>query len=650
MSLRHFSLRAQLNCIILFVLILSFIGSVWININNTQQFLSGQLKSHAQDTATSLGLSLSDPVLHQETLVVETTINAIFDRGFYHHIVLEDVNGKVLYERINENQPEQVPAWFIGLFELKAPEQKSMIDTGWTIGGVLKVQSHTGGAYAELWENANDFSYATLVIFALALLLSYLILEQVYKPINAISSQAIAVQNREFILIKKLPRAKELYNFVVAMNQMVSNIKNTFEELTAAAENTRKQAYIDVQTGIPNRRAFNDLLDALLISSENHRGHIAMLRITGLAQLNQQQGYIAGDTLLANLIKHINKEVEGTKGFKLFRISGSELCFFVKNQRDEELQSLVLKLVKEFTRHIEIAKENKIALGLIPFNSNDDAAHILYQLDRATNTALEQSTGYYIAKEQIKSEEKQESAGSFKAKVIEVLANPTLSIQLRGQKSESYTVRHAFATELFASFVYNGEQLNTGDVFATASKFDLTAELDLAILQKVISTSADLFKGDEKIAISLSRLTFTNPDSMQKIINIIKQSGLAKNLVIGLTEATVISGINEASKQIELLTALGCTICINRFGSSIESLKYLMEVRPDYVKLETAYTRNIDNKQSNIQIVADFVRMAHGLNISVIAQCVETEQELCTLKSLNIDSALGYIIDEPKYF
>ncbi|MCP4322659.1 MAG: EAL domain-containing protein [Alteromonadales bacterium] len=648
MSVKNFSLRAQLNCVIVFVLLLSFLGSVWINIFNTQHFLSKQLESHAQDTATSLGLSLSDPMLEKEKLVIEATINAIFDRGFYHHITLEDTKGGVIYKRVNDNQPEQVPTWFINLFELTAPEQKSLVDTGWTIGGILKVQSHTGFAYAQLWKSANDMSHAMLFIFVLALLFGYIVLQQVYKPINAISLQADAVQNRQFVLIEKLPRAIELRNFVVAMNQMISNIKATFEELTLAAENTRKEAYIDTQTGIANRRAFNDIVDALLAPSVNHRGHIAMVRVTGLALLNQHQGYIVGDKLLANLIKSIIKEVEGTKGFKLCRISGSELCFFVKNQRHSELQALAIKLVKQFNRHIEVCKENKIALGVVPFTYKDDFTQIMYQLDRATNNSLESSVGYYIETEQRPSGEIQESASSFKTKIEGVLATPDKSIQLKGQKSNRLSDREAFAVELFASFTYQGEQLNTGDLFATASQFDLTAELDLAILQKALTLCPNIVAENEKIAVNLSRLTFTNGEAMQKIITIIKQSSYADQLVIGLTEASVVAGVDEASDQLAQLTELGSAICINRFGSSIESLKYLMQVRPDFVKLETAYTRNIDSKENNAQLVASFVHMAHGLNIPVVAQCVETEEELATLKSLNIDSVLGYAIEKPK--
>ncbi len=73
-----------------------------------------------------------------------------------------------------------------------------------------------------------------------------------------------------------------------------------------------------------------------------------------------------------------------------------------------------------------------------------------------------------------------------------------------------------------------------------------------------------------------------------------------------------------------------------------------MQVRSYFVKLETAYTRNIDSKEHNAQLVASFVHMAHGLNIPVVAQCVETKQELATLKTLNIDCELGYAIEKPE--
>lgn len=639
------TLRAQLNGVIISVLMLSFIGSVWINITNTQYFLNAQLSSHAQDTATSLGLSLSEPIFNNETIVVEATINAIFDRGFYQHITLESIDHKVIYQRVINNQPEQVPGWFINLFPLNAPEQKTMIDTGWTVGGILKVQSNTGLAYAQLWKSTNDITHATLVIFFFALFLAYLFLQKMYRPINAISLQAAAVQRREFVMIEQIPHALELRNFVLAMNKMVSNIKNTFDELTEDAAKTHRVAYIDQQTGIENRRAFMDAMDAMLADSADNRGYIVMARLTELSALNKKQGYQAGDNLVNQVIKQIKILSEADRDIKLYRISGSEFCLFVENYQFKKVQQMVGNLIKQINLKIECNDDKQVVFGGINFNSGDRFSDLMYELDTATNTARDKVEGFYIKRN--KQRGSNTNIGNLKVVLDEILMKPVSHIRLNAQSVLACSDRQVFDSEIFAAFEYQGKDINTGDLFAIASQYQQTGLLDLTIIKLIVELcSDDVLKG-KQVAINLSRLTLTDSSSMDKIFTVIQQSKLGKALTIGFPESAILGNVDKSQIFIEKLRNEGCLICINRFGSSIESLQYLMEIRPDQVKLSPAFTRNIDQKESNGQMVGAFVRMAHGLDITVIAQCVETEQELQMLKDLNIDALLGYVIDKP---
>lgn len=643
--MKRWTLKSQLNGSILFILLLSFLGSVWINVVNTQAFLNAQLSSHAQDTATSLGLSLREPIANNEKALTEATINAIFDRGFYQHILLQDPYGKTLYKRENLNQPEQVPEWFIELFKLSAPEKQSMIDTGWTIGGVLKVQSHTGTAYAQLWQSAFDFSYMTLFIFFVALFLGYLVLQQVYKPIQAISLQASAITNRDFVLIEKLPRASELHQFVSAMNKMVSSIQATFQELTDAAEKTRREAYIDAQTGIANRRAFNDSLQALLSESEQQRGYLLLVRLAGLAQYNREHGYSAGDHLIERVVKLLQEEVKSQLEVSLFRISGAELACILSHQGNSRLVTFCESLQKQFQRHLNLESYLSISTAAVPFQSGQPIATVMYQLDTAINAAQQSSTGYSITQLQ-KNSSVLTSATAFKSVIESIIANPEQSISINTQRTETNTQRLTYGLELFAAFTDNEIRLNTGDVFAMANQFELSAQLDIAIVKKVLNGFLSIHKANQKVLINLTKATFVNEQAMQNIVELLKNSGLAKHIVIGLTESAVLtSADNEITN---MLNQTGCQICINRFGSSIESLTYLMKVRPSFVKLDSAFTREIDNKPENQQLVGEFVRLAHGLDIGVVAQCVENEHELTCLQALNVDAMQGYCIEKPQ--
>ncbi len=140
------SLSKQMIIFIASMLVIVLLGTFLLNLNNTRSFLEAQLQSHAQDTATSLGLSLSSVADPEDPSSMETMINAVFDRGYYSHITLIDVDEQLIYERANPQEIEGIPQWFIQLISIKAPDATALIQSGWIPVGTLTVQSHPGYA------------------------------------------------------------------------------------------------------------------------------------------------------------------------------------------------------------------------------------------------------------------------------------------------------------------------------------------------------------------------------------------------------------------------------------------------------------------------------------------------------------------------
>ena len=147
------TLYRQLAVSIIILFAVGFIGTTMISTGNLHSFLESQLKTHAQDTATSLGLSLS-PHMHQQDLpIINLMIDAIFDRGYFQSIQLVDIDGNILVVRTRENYKEPVPDWFIRLVSLPTPRAEATVMSGWKQAGSIHVVSHPGLAYQELWSN-----------------------------------------------------------------------------------------------------------------------------------------------------------------------------------------------------------------------------------------------------------------------------------------------------------------------------------------------------------------------------------------------------------------------------------------------------------------------------------------------------------------
>ena len=150
------TLYRQLVVIIISLFTACFLVSVTISTGNLRSFLGEQLASHAQDTATSLGLSLSPYMQRNDTAVMNSMVDAIFDRGYYRTISVIAVNGKPLIERSNPATSEDVPSWFIDYIDLQLPTAKAMVMSGWKQAATVVVASHPGYAYQELWENCRQ--------------------------------------------------------------------------------------------------------------------------------------------------------------------------------------------------------------------------------------------------------------------------------------------------------------------------------------------------------------------------------------------------------------------------------------------------------------------------------------------------------------
>ena len=125
------TLYRQLGIFTLVLFFMLFTGTWLVKLESTRSFLIDQLESHAQDTATSLGISISQHSGEIDIPAVESMINAVFDRGYYRIVRYTDAQGDVLVDRALDITIENVPQWFIRLIPLKTPEATANVMAGW---------------------------------------------------------------------------------------------------------------------------------------------------------------------------------------------------------------------------------------------------------------------------------------------------------------------------------------------------------------------------------------------------------------------------------------------------------------------------------------------------------------------------------------
>ena len=643
------SMTRQLLLVILALFLTLFAGTFYISVNNVRHFLNEQLETHAQDTATSLGLSLSPYMAKRDMATLGRMIDAINDSGYYKAIELESVDGEMLIERHNDTQFREVPNWFVDLVPLETPVASAVVMAGWKQAGQVRVSSHPGYAYAELWRNTVQTFQFFVVASLTALLLGLLALRYILRPLNAMEKQAEAICRQEYTVQDKVPRARELRHAVEAMNRMVLKIQDTFRDHAALADTLRQQAWLDSLTGLGNRRYFDEQLKLLVNSDEEfHHGGLLLIELHDLAGYNQRHGYEAGDRLLKTFAEILRASCDSNRERLVARLSGADFAILAPNSHSNELAALAETLSQSLLEiHTSgLADSDEIAcIGVTSGMPGDTPDQLLSRADLALRQS--QARGHN-AWSQVSGEESApaRSATDWRRLLEQTLANQNVQLVTQPANSTREDTGILHQEVLLRIPAGDGELLPAGAFFPMAEQFGLARELDkLAITTLMQNPPGD---ANPVYAVNISCGALHDSSFLDWLYQTLENhTALAGRLVFEFPEFAVVSDLDAARSATARLHALGYPCGLDHFGRGFTSFSYLCSLRLQYVKIDGVYIRNIQDNPDNRFFVQALTRTLHGIDIQVIAENVESEAERTALEALQVDGIQGHLTGKP---
>lgn len=626
------SLKTQVYGLLLLLACLTFFGRLYVNAQSTKTYFQEQMSSHAQDAATSLGLSIS-PYMDEENLVIaETMIAAIFDSGYYASIEFRNINNQVVIERKNPNTLVDVPNWFIKLIPLTAPTKTSEVNSGWQIAGTLYVTSHAGVSYQKMWENLKRSFIGSTLVILLCFVIAYFILKAVFKPLNLLEAQALAVSKKQFTVNNKIPFTTELRSVTTAMNKMVTNLEKTFNNLTEQSERLNNEVYLDPLTGLGNRKAFDSHFNNTLMQL-NDRDHytICMFTLPSLQQVNNDLGYQEGDAYVQGAVTAISNVLFNLPEHKLFRLAGGTFIatlHYPSFAIEDELAPLQMLNSHGDTRY----SQGFITFTHCEFNNQDKLSTLLSKLDTATTVNQQQVQSGFSSNSGF-------SVTKWREIIDSIITNADIEFSFQPIKAKQGDLNAEYF-EIFSQFIYQGERISNVELFAMAERLGKTLELDKKLIKSFVQIKES--HRDRVFALNLSRDTITNTNFI-KWLNALCQAHpvLTTNLLFEVKESSLINNVNLASEHIDVLKQLNIGVCIEHFGTSSASFKYLKGLDVEYVKLDASFTNELNENPQSEFFVSTVATICHGFGIKVIGCQIESQSVMEKLQLLGFDGYQG---------
>ena len=444
--------------------------------------------------------------------------------------------------------------------------------------------------------------------------------------------------------------AEEDVDFV----QAVAHVLGQAFERRAETERLRRQSLVDVSTGLPNRQSFADRVDAALrVMQPGGSVAVVLLDLDRFSLINNTLGERAGNDVLLALIPRLRERLG--EGDALARVSAGR--FAVLRQAEGEILEMgaaarsLLDAVEKpiLVDHSELRVT--ASTGVAVAAERVSAADLIRDAEAALHRAKERGGArVQVFDDAIRSELiervriEHELRRALATEELLVYYQPVFSLQDRRVVSMEALIRWQHPAW---GLVLPGRFLSI------AEDSELIGALGRRILREACHEQA-LWAADypdrraPTVAVNVAPWELTQRGFAGEIAEALEYAGIAPNrLVLEITERTLLEEPTETARTLDELRALGVRMYLDDFGTGYSSLSYLKRFAVDGLKLDGAFVADLPTDQQMQSIVEAIIGVAQALGLHVIAEGVETEEQVTVLQALGCDVAQGYLFARP---
>lgn len=429
----------------------------------------------------------------------------------------------------------------------------------------------------------------------------------------------------------------------------------THEDVTNRRQTESRMAhmaYHDGLTDLPNRAAFLQALNQMIEACEGTDEEFAVLCVDldGLKEVNDVFGHALGDKLLIEVAQRFQ---DTASGGLVARLSGDEFGLIIDGKQPDAGLALAQQLGEALAPEFHIdgrAVRAGITTGMSIFPHNGpDGASLLANAGAALFRAKQKSRGT-ISLYQPEMDQQIRDRRVLHQDLSKAIKNGELSLafQPQGIARNSVAESEIIGFEALARWQHPVRgQVSPAEFIPIAEESGLIVEMGEWILRQVCREAASWPK-PLQVAVNLSPAQFMHGDVVGLVHSILIETGLAPGrLELEITEGVLIEDFDRGLALLRRLKALGVRISMDDFGSGYSSLSYLQAFPFDKIKIDRAFIINLGRNPQSAAIVRAVIDLGHGLEMSIIAEGVETIDQLTFLAREGCDGVQGYLLGKP---
>jgi len=420
-------------------------------------------------------------------------------------------------------------------------------------------------------------------------------------------------------------------------------------------KNLEHQAFHDSLTGLPNRALLLDRIEQTIIHAKRNLSLLAILflDLDNFKQINDSFGHSIGDTVLISISARLKKVLRESD--TIARLGGDEFIILLSEiEKIEEIDEITAKIFDSIRQPLvikgsELFVTTSIGVSVFP-NDGTTPEIMLRNADAAMYRAKEKgrnSYEYYTGDMTGKALEKVQMI----ANLNRALENDELEVYYQPQ----YDIQKKQLVGLEALIRWNHADLG----FIAPEKFLPAAEesgLIVSLDRWVMHTSLHQMKAWSDAGLVLGRLSLNLTmqqidqfDFLEFLIKLMKETGCeGQSIGFEITEGQLMKNPERTIELLDCISELGIEISIDDFGTGYSSLAYLKKLPVDTLKIDKEFIRDITEDEDDASIVKSVIALAKSMRIAVLAEGVETSDQLSFLKKEGCTLIQGYYLSQPK--